>query len=71
MALADQGVILQPTFMVGEDLASGALVELLPEFRSLELGIYAVYPTRKHVPQKVRVLVEFLADAFRETRFAW
>jgi len=71
MALADQGVILQPTFMVGEDLASGALVELLPEFRSLELGIYAVYPTRKHVPQKVRVLVEFLADAFRETRFVW
>lgn len=71
MALADQGVILQPTFMVGEDLKSGALVELLPGFRSLELGIYAVYPTRKHVPRKVRVLVDFLADAFRETRFAW
>ena len=71
MALADQGVILQPTFMVGEDLATGALVELLPEFRSLELGIYAVYPTRKHVPRKVRVLIEFLVDAFRETRFAW
>ncbi len=71
MALADQGVILQPTFMVGEDLASGTLVELLPEFRSLELGIYAVYPTRKHVPQKVRVLVEFLVDAFREARFVW
>jgi DNA-binding transcriptional LysR family regulator len=71
MALADQGVILQPTFMVGEDLKSGALVELLPEFRSLELGIYAVYPTRKHVSRKVRVLVDFLADAFRETRFVW
>ena len=71
MALADQGVILQPTFIVGEDLASGALVELMPQFRSLELGIYVVYPTRKHVSLKVRALIEFLVGAFEETRFAW
>lgn len=44
-----QGVILQPTFLVGDDLAAGTLVELMPEFRSIELGIYAVYHTRKHV----------------------
>ena len=71
MALADQGVILQPTFIVGEDLASGALVELMPQFRSLELGIYVVYPTRKHVSLKVRALIEFLVGAFEETGFAW
>jgi DNA-binding transcriptional LysR family regulator len=71
MALADQGVILQPTFIVGEDLASGSLVELMPQFRSLELGIYVVYPTRKHVSLKVRALIEFLVGAFEETRFAW
>src|SRR5437762_72101 len=47
-ALVHQGVILQPTFLVGEDLAAGTLVELMPEFKSIELGIYAVYPTRKH-----------------------
>jgi DNA-binding transcriptional LysR family regulator len=71
MALADQGMILQPTFIVGEDLASGALVEPMPQFRSMELGIYAVYPTRKHVSPKVRALIEFLVGAFEETRFAW
>jgi len=59
-ALADQGVILQPSFLVGKDLAEGTLVELMPQFRSLELGIYAVYPTRKHVPTKVRALIDFL-----------
>jgi len=39
-------------------------VELMPAFRAMELGIYAVYPTRKHLSPKVRVLIEFLADAF-------
>jgi DNA-binding transcriptional LysR family regulator len=71
MALAGQGVILQPTFMVGEDIAAGTLVALLPAYRSTELGIHAVYPTRKHIPLKVRALVDFLAGAFREPRLAW
>jgi len=69
-ALAHQGIILQPGFLVGEDLAAGRLVELLPAYRSLEMGIYAVYPSRKHVPPKVRALVDFLATAFAQMR-AW
>ena len=63
-ALAHQGVILQPTFLVGQDLTEGSLVELMPEFRSIELGIHAVYPTRKHVSAKVRALIEFLGTNF-------
>jgi DNA-binding transcriptional LysR family regulator len=65
-ALAHQGIVLQPSFLVGADLASGALVEVLPHYRSIELGVYAVYPTRKHVTSKVRVLIDFLVEAFRE-----
>lgn len=68
VALAHQGIILQPTFLVGEDLAAGRLVELLPEYRSIELGIYAIYPTRKHVAPKVRALVEFLAEQLSKLR---
>ncbi len=64
-ALQHQGIVLEPSFLVGDHLKSGALVELLPQFRSIELGIYAVYPSRKHVTPKVRLLIEFLADAFR------
>jgi len=70
-ALVHQGVILQPTFLVGEDLAAGTLVELMPEFKSIELGIYAVYPTRKHVSPKVRVLIDFLSDCFSQPRLSW
>lgn len=70
-ALAHQGVILQPTFLVGDDLAAGTLVELMPEYHSIELGIYAIYPTRKHVSPKVRALIDFLAGHFEHARAAW
>jgi len=68
-ALGHQGIILQPTFLIGEDLRSGALVEVLPQYRSLELGIYALYPTRKHVLPKVRLLIDHLVRAFADQ--AW
>lgn len=68
-ALRHQGIVLQPTFLVGPYLASGALVEVLPQYRSVELGVYAVYPTRKHLKPKVRALVDFLVEAFRVPRW--
>ena len=64
-AVQHQGIVLQPSFLVGAHLASGALVEVLPLYRSIELGVYAVYPSRKHLTPKVRVLIDFLAEAFR------
>ena len=63
VAVRDQGIILQPSFLVQEDLRSGALVELLPEYRSAEFGIYAVYPSRQYVSAKVRIMIDFLAKA--------
>jgi DNA-binding transcriptional LysR family regulator len=62
VALAGQGIVLQPLFLVADDLKAGTLVELMPKYRSIELGIYAIYPTRKHVAPKVRALVDFLAE---------
>lgn len=60
LALAGSGIIMQPDFIVGADLASGALVPLLGEFRTLELGIHAVYASRKHLPMKTRRLIDYL-----------
>ena len=68
-AVQHQGIVLQPSFLVGAHLASGALVEVLPQYRSIELGVYAVYPTRKHLTPKVRALIDYLVGVFR-TR-AW
>lgn len=64
-ALQHQGIVLQPSFMVSHHLRAGALVEVLPQYRSLELGVYAVYASRRHVTPKVRVVIDFLVEAFR------
>jgi DNA-binding transcriptional LysR family regulator len=64
IALSGAGIALQPSFMVSEDLRNGTLVEILPEYRAIELGIYVVYPTRKHLASKVRALINFLAERF-------
>jgi DNA-binding transcriptional LysR family regulator len=69
-ALQHQGIVLQPSFLVGAHLASGALVEVMPEHRSIELGIHAVYPSRKQLAPKVRLLVDFLVESFRERTWA-
>jgi DNA-binding transcriptional LysR family regulator len=69
-ALHGQGVILQPDFLVGDDLRRGDLVELLPDWRSIELGIHALYASRKHLPMKTRRLVDFLVEAFAAPAWA-
>ncbi len=63
-ALAHQGIVLQPTFLVGPDIHKGDLVALLPDFKTIELGIYAVYPSRKLVAPRIRALVDFLVKEF-------
>ena len=68
VALTYGGIILQPSFLVDEDLRTGTLVEILPEYRSAELGIHAVYPTRKHLAPKVRLLIDYLHDCLRASR---
>jgi len=64
-ALAGLGVIWQPTFLIGDDLRAGRLIPLLPGYRMTDIDILAVYPSRRHLSAKVRVMVDFLAEAFR------
>jgi DNA-binding transcriptional LysR family regulator len=61
-----KGVVLQPSFMVNADLQSGALLELMPTYRSINFGIFAVYPTRQYVSPKVRALIDFLVKALKD-----
>ena len=68
-ALAHEGVILQPTFLIGHDLAAGRLVELFPAYQAGAVGIHAVYNSRKHVAPKVRLLIDFLAEHFAQPRW--
>lgn len=59
-ALQGQGIVLQPSFNVGEELRNGSLVPLLTEHDAGALGIFVVYPNRKHQTAKVRSFIDTL-----------
>lgn len=60
------GLWLCPPFLVSDLLASGALVPLLPDYRTQELEIVALYPHRRHLSTKVRLLLDMLVDRFAD-----
>ena len=60
-ALAGVGVFLAAGFLVRDELESGALVRLLPEYRPVEFTMNAVYPHRHHLSAKVRTFIDLLA----------
>ncbi|MNH33977.1 LysR substrate binding domain protein [compost metagenome] len=51
-----------PDFIVGEDLAAGRLVPVLPAYKLPEHGIWCLYPRRRHLPAKVEAWLGFLAE---------
>jgi DNA-binding transcriptional LysR family regulator len=64
IALTGAGIALEPDFIVGDEIRSGALVPLLAPFEPPTASIYAVYPSRRHLSAKVRAFVAFVADRF-------
>jgi DNA-binding transcriptional LysR family regulator len=66
-AIAGQGLIYQPTFLVGDSLRDGRLVRILRDYAVPELGVYAVLPSGRQAPAKVRVVIDFLATRFGAT----
>ncbi|MEM1045844.1 MAG: LysR family transcriptional regulator [Pseudomonadota bacterium] len=64
-AVAGQGIIYQPTFLVHRELKAGSLVALQLDQASVELdGIFAMYPSERRPPAKIRATIDFLVDAF-------
>lgn len=61
-AVSGAGLTFLPEFIVAEDLATGRLVQVLKGFTSPNFGIYAIYPSRKHLSAKVRTFVDLLTE---------
>jgi DNA-binding transcriptional LysR family regulator len=56
------GILMEPDFIVDAELRSGRLVRVLADYTAPTTGIYAVYPSRRHLSAKVRAFVDFLAE---------
>jgi len=62
-AVAGQGIIYQPTFIVADDLRAGTLVSLRLDKPTYEFGgIHAVYLPDRNPPAKLRAFIDFLVE---------
>ena len=62
-ALLGRGICFKALWDVEDDLAEGRLIELLKPFASDDICLYASYATRRHLPSRVRVFIDFVATA--------
>ncbi|RWO25704.1 MAG: LysR family transcriptional regulator [Mesorhizobium sp.] len=60
---AGAGLSVLPDFLVRDELATGRLVQVLPEWQLPSGGIYTVYPAARFRPPKVTRFVEILVAA--------
>jgi DNA-binding transcriptional LysR family regulator len=63
-ALAGMGIVIRPSFALGDDLAAGRLVRLLPTQHLGHLSAVMVYPSRRLLSAKVRSFVDFMIEKF-------
>jgi DNA-binding transcriptional LysR family regulator len=61
-AIADEGLLLLPTFYVHPALCAGQLVTVLTDHAWPELSAYAVYPPTRHLSNRVRAFIDFLVE---------
>ncbi|HEY0135368.1 MAG TPA: LysR family transcriptional regulator [Nannocystis sp.] len=67
---AGAGIGLLPTYLADADLASGALVRVLPRWELRRGAVYLVQPGRKHVPARVTAFRELLLEVMRQRPLA-
>jgi DNA-binding transcriptional LysR family regulator len=59
VAIAGGGVAMTPDFIVEDAINEGRLIPILPDYTTLEFGLFAIYPHRKYVAKKVRCFIDF------------
>jgi len=68
-AVAGEGVLIEPRFIIYENLRNGSLVEILPDYEWPQLSVYAVYPPTRHLSVRVRAFVNFLIERYKGTPY--
>ena len=63
-ALAGKGLAWRSLWEVGDDIAAGRLHTVLDDFAAPAVGIYAVFPDRRHLPLRVRLFIDLLKSCY-------
>ena len=63
-ALDGLGILIQPTYILYDDIVAGRLVPVLDDWDLPRLTINLAYPSRKHLSAKVRTFIDFVVEHF-------
>ncbi len=63
-AMAGMGIVIRPSFSLSDDLISGRLVRLLPDYHLGQMSVMMVYPSRRLLSATVRSFVDFISSQF-------
>ena len=67
-ALEGMGFAALPDPLIAEDLRTGRLTALLPDYPAMQLPLFGVYANRKYLASKVRTFLDFMIDANSEQK---
>ena len=70
VAIASGGIAIMSDFAAAADLASGALVRVLPEWQTRPTEVHAVYPARQNLPPRLTLFLDHLAKALNPPPWA-
>jgi DNA-binding transcriptional LysR family regulator len=68
-ALDGLGILIQPTYILYDDIVAGRLVPVLDDWDLPRLTINLAYPSRRHLSAKVRTFIDFIAEYFQRMEF--
>ncbi len=68
-ALDGLGILVQPAYIVYEDMVAGRLVPVLDDWDLPRLTINLAYPSRKHLSAKVHTFIDFMAEHFARMNY--
>lgn len=69
LALAGAGIVRLAEYQIIKELRSGQLVEIIPDYHTgVEDPIYAIYSSKRHLSQRIRLFIDFLRKEFANKR---
>jgi DNA-binding transcriptional LysR family regulator len=68
-AIAGEGYVFQPTFIVSDALKKGKLNVILEEFEPEPLALYVLFPHRRLIATKLSAFIEFLSNYYGESPY--
>ena len=65
-AIDGLGILMTPSFIGNDAIQQGKLIPILTDYSPPNRDIYAIYPRQRYLPQRLRVLIDYLVERFHD-----